>query len=126
MKKPKIYLAHSSKYDFQSELYQPIKQSALMDDYDFVFLLDTPDFLPNTKELIKSYDAVVAEIGYPTTGAGIEIGWADAFGIPLIFIHKDDFKPAAYYYDMGENIISYVSSGDMIEKLQQVLKHLAD
>jgi len=70
MKKPKIYLAHSSKYDFQSELYQPIKQSSLMNDYDFVFLLDTPNFLPNTKELIKSYDAVVAEIGYPTTGGG--------------------------------------------------------
>lgn len=120
--KPKIYLAHSSKYDFQSEFYQPIKQSPLMDD--FVFLLDTPDFLPNTKKLIKSYDTVVAKIGYSTTGGGIEIGWADAFNVPLILIHNKNFHPAPYYSDMSENIISYDSPEDMVGKLQKILKRL--
>ena len=93
-----------------------------MNNYDFTFLLDQSNYLPNTKELIKSYDAVVAEISYPSIGTGIEIGWADAFRVPLILIHKEDFRPAPYYNDLSKDIIKYVSTKDMLIKLDKVFQ----
>lgn len=123
-KKKKIYLAHSSKYDYQANLYQPIKSSNLNNEYEFTYLLDQPIFLPNTKETIKSFDAVVAEIGYPSTGAGIEIGWADAFRVPLVLIHSSEYQPATYYKELTEYIIAYNSNADMIAKLQDTLSLL--
>jgi hypothetical protein len=34
----KIYVSHSSNYDYQNELYFPLKSSGLMREYDFFFL----------------------------------------------------------------------------------------
>lgn len=122
--KPQIYLAHSSKYDFQNELYKPIKASLLMSDYDFIFLLDTPNYLPNTKELIKTYSLVIAEMSYPSTGAGIEIGWADAFNIPIILIHNELFNPPPYLKTMSPFILKYNKANDIPILLAPILEEL--
>ena len=122
--KPKIYLAHSSKFDFKNELYKPIKDSNLGEKYDFIYLLDNPDFLPNTKNLIKSYSLVIAEISYPSTGAGIEIGWTDAFNIPIIFIHNELYNPPQYLKTMSPHILKYNNSNEIPLLLEPVLKEL--
>jgi hypothetical protein len=93
-----------------------------MGEYDFVFLLDTPNYLPNTKELIKSYSAVVAEMSYPSTGAGIEIGWADALNIPIIFIHNELYNPPPYLKTMSPHIIKYDKPTEIPLQLEPVLK----
>ena len=122
--KPQIYLAHSSNYDFQGGLYKPIKSSHLMSMYEFIFLLDKPDNLPNTKELVKSYSAVIAEMSYPSTGAGIEIGWADALRIPIIFIHNELYNPPPYLKTMSPHIIKYDKSTEIPLLLEPVLKRI--
>lgn len=122
--KPSIYLAHSSKFDFKNDLYEPIKRSNLADIYDFIYLMETPGNLPNTKEMIRSFNAVIGEISYPSTGAGIEIGWADALGIPLVLIHNQSYNPPEYY----KTISSYVSEYDNAENIPEIiapaLKHI--
>lgn len=94
--KPTIYLAHSSKFDYKKDLYEPIKRSNLASLYDFIYLMDNPGNLPNTKEMIRKFHAVIAEISYPSTGAGVEIGWADAFDMPIILIHNNTYNPPEY------------------------------
>ncbi len=122
--KPQIYIAPSTKYDFQRELYQPLKDSTLPETYDLFYPHDKTGNPTNSRELIKNYWAVVAEISYPSTGAGIEIGWADAFEVPLIFIHQEDFEPSSYYYDMTEHVLSYEDSEEMVNKLMYSLRSI--
>jgi hypothetical protein len=95
-----------------------------MSDYDFIFLLDTPNYLPNTKELIKTYSAVIAEMSYPSTGAGIEIGWADAFNIPIIFIHNELYSPPPYLKTMSPYIVKYEKPEEIPILLEPILPNL--
>jgi hypothetical protein len=113
----KIYLIHSTKYDFKDELYNPIKESELIDKHDFIFLFDLTSHPDNTKGMIKSSDLVIAEVSYPTTGGGIELGWADAFNIPIICIHKKGQLGSKYATILTNKVIEYSSPEDMIEKL---------
>ncbi len=88
-----IYVAHSRKFDFEAELYGVIRHSSLFEDYDFVFphekssgLFDSNTYLSNSCEL------VVAEVSFASTGLGIELGWADSFGIPIVCLFKKGEK----------------------------------
>ena len=42
----------------------------------------------HTKEDIESSDLIVAEVSIPSTGSGIELGWANAAGKPIIAFHQ--------------------------------------
>lgn len=118
---PKVYVSHSSNFDFTSELYQPLKLSNLVNKFDFILPHDGQPYQSGAKDLIKTCAKVVAEISFPSTGSGIEIGWADAFEIPLIILHNNNVTPSRYYYDLAENVLSYGSVEEMITKLADVL-----
>lgn len=115
--KPIVYLAHSSKFDFKNKLYEPIKRSKIGNLYDFIYLMDNPGNLPNTKEMIQTCQAVIGEISYPSIGAGIEIGWADAFDIPLILIHNHSYNPPEYYKTFSSYLLKY----DDPERIPEIL-----
>jgi hypothetical protein len=120
--KPKVYLAHSSKFDYKNDLYLPIKRSSLPSLYEFIYLLDNPQNLPNTKDMIQTFQVVIGEISYPSTGAGIEIGWADAFGIPIILIHNQSYSPPDYYKTLSSYIIEYDNSEKIPDLIATPLK----
>lgn len=70
----KIFVAHSSMFDFINKLYIPLWGSRLNTLHD-IFLPQENGHEEVTKELIKSCDLVIAEVSMPSTGAGIELGW---------------------------------------------------
>jgi len=84
----KIYLAHSTKFDFQNDLYGPIKKSEAYGIHMFVLPHDKAEW-KNSREIIKNSDLVIAEVTYPSTGLGIELGWANAYDIPIICIYRE-------------------------------------
>ena len=75
----KIYISHSTGFDYQKELYEPIKNSELYNSHEIIFPHDKSSEVSNSKEVIKGCDMVIAEVSYPSTGMGIELGWADGF-----------------------------------------------
>ena len=81
----KIFVSHSSSYDFRNELYKPLKEA---------FGSKHELFLPHeskpsrTEEIIKESDIIMAEVSYPSTGQGIELGWASCHGKRIIAIRK--------------------------------------
>jgi hypothetical protein len=83
----KIYLAHSTGFDYKKELYKPIRGSQLNKE-NKILLPHEKSIEPfNSKELFqKETNLIIAEISYPSTGT--ELGWADSFGIPVICIYK--------------------------------------
>jgi nucleoside 2-deoxyribosyltransferase len=87
----KIYIAHSKSFDYQTELYQPIKASPLFSQHEFIFPHETDMFI-NSKAIIKQCDLVIAEVSFPTIGEGIELGWADDAKIPVVCIYRENAK----------------------------------
>ena len=77
----KIYVAHSREFNFKKELYKPLRDSKLGNKTNFVFSHKTKAFSPSRKK-IKSVDYVIAEVSYPSTGLGIELGWANCIKFP--------------------------------------------
>lgn len=75
----RIYIIHSRNFDYQNELYLPIKQSYLVQKHEFIFLFDENSNQGSTKEIIRNCDLVIAEVSFSSIGSGIELGWADAF-----------------------------------------------
>lgn len=59
----KIYISHSSEYDYLNRIYNPIKKSNLTENNDFVFPHENK--IINTKEVIASSNLVIAEVSLP-------------------------------------------------------------
>jgi hypothetical protein len=112
----KIFVSHTKQSDYENELYKPLRASELSNKYDF-FLPHEGDRNVKTKDEIQASDLLLAEVSYPATGSGIEIGWADAANVPLLFIYKDGAKISGSLKYLTDNFIEYSSSGDLITKL---------
>lgn len=84
----KIYVSHSTAFDYQYELYNPIREFTKNATHEF-YLPHEKSHLPHdTKSVIKNSDLILAEVSFPSTGQGIELGWANIFEIPIIGIYK--------------------------------------
>lgn len=118
----KIYFAHSTSFDFKNELYSPIRNSDLNTKYQFILPHETSDTLFNSKQLIKTFDYVFAEVSYPSTGLGIELGWADSFGIPIIAFYRVENKISSTIAGITELVFEYNDSMDLVLKMKKVLE----
>ena len=113
----KIYVCHASSYDYNAELYDPLKHSPLAKEHDFFFPHDPENLQKNAKEIIHEYDLLLAEVSYPSTGQGIEIGRADAAGVPVLCVHKEGTRPSGALQFVTSDFITYASPAEMAEKL---------
>ena len=80
-----ISISHSTNFDFEKELYEPIKNSFRLRNHTFFF---PEDRVQNTRSVIKNCDIMIADVSYPSTGTGIEIGWASTVDKPIYCIYK--------------------------------------
>ena len=112
----KIYVSHSRHFDFKNELYDVLESSNLK--HDFIFPHKESDAPFNSKELLKNKNCglVLAEVSYPATGQGIELGWADAYAIPVICIYKKGSEISGSLKVVCETFIEYEK--DLVEKLR--------
>lgn len=115
----KIFVAHPGIIDFQGELYRPLRESELSKEHEI--------FLPHegkaqvTKELIKRSDLLITEVSAPSTGSGVEMGWADAFDVLILALHKKGTKRSKSVEYVTKEIIEYENAEDMIEKIKNFI-----
>jgi len=114
----KIYVCHSSGYDYQNELYDPLRGSDLKHE---IFLPHEHGAFLDTTQLIKDADLVIAEVSFPSTGQGIELGRAEVFGKKILCIHKAGTRYSSSLTFICKDFIEYTSSEDMVEKLRKYL-----
>lgn len=115
----KVYIAHSSAYDFKKELYQPLKNAYRETNHTFILPHDGEPI--NSKELLSSCDLVIAEVSFPSTGLGIELGWANAFSIPIVCIHRVDTKPSSALHFICKTFLTYHTEPELIARIREVL-----
>jgi nucleoside 2-deoxyribosyltransferase len=119
----KIYVAHASQFDFKDKLYTPLRASALNTEHEILLPQDGP-IEEITRDMINATDALVAEVSAPSLGVGIEIGWADAAGVPVIAMYEKDSHPSFSIDNAVSDRFEYESSDDMIAKLTAALQKL--
>lgn len=119
----KIFVAHSSNFDFKTKLYAPLRGSALNTEHEILLPQEGP-IEEITREMINHCDAVVAEVSAPSLGAGIEIGWADAAGVPVIAMYEKDSHPSFSIDNAVSDRFEYESAEDMLAKLEMALKKI--
>ena len=117
----KIYISHSMHFDYVNELYMPLKSSSLSHNHELIIPHENNIAIENTKDLIKSSDYVVAEVSYPSTGVGIELGWADDLKTPIICVYKEGVEISRSLTFITNRVFSYKSPDDMVEKLLGVV-----
>jgi hypothetical protein len=124
----KIYIGHSKELNFKDDLYLPIRESQLNSKHEIILpheiYKEVSDFI--TKDIIKTCDVMVAEVSFPATGLGIELGWANAYERPIICIHRKSSKISGSLKVVCENFIEYKDKKDLIEKLGSALSTLWD
>jgi hypothetical protein len=120
----KIYVCHTTSFDYQQELYRPLKQSSLNKEHQIILPhFEGPEMF-DSKSLLPSVNLVVAEVSFLSTSMGIEIGWANMLQKPIVFIYKESTKPSRSLKAVSENFIEYANSEDMVQKLQEFIQGL--
>lgn len=110
-----IYVSHSKNFDYKNELYYPLK--SLVEKYDFVFPHEDSEKSYPTKKLFqeKKCDLVIAEVSYPATGQGIELGWADILNIPILCVHKKGKSISGSIKLISKEVFEYSNGHELLE-----------
>ncbi len=113
----KVYVTHASTFDYQTELYKPLRASNLNTKHQLILPHENSSNLFSTKDFISQQELIIAEVSYPSTGQGIELGWADINKVPIICIYKSGTRPSSGLKMITEHFIEYNSPTDIIQKL---------
>lgn len=117
----KIYVSHASSFNYQTELYGPVQ--ATVDVEHELFLPHASNSQGVlSRDIIPQCDLVLAEVSHPSTGQGIELGWASSTGIPIVCLYKAGSTFSSSLRFVSSTFIEYVSSDDMSKKLKLILQ----
>ena len=114
----KIYVGHSTKYDYKNEIYKPLLDSILSKKVEFILPHNT-DKTFNSKEVIENSNLFIAEISLPSLGLGIEIGRAEMKGKKILCICNDKDKVPSSLKYVNVDVITYSDRNDMIRKIEE-------
>jgi nucleoside 2-deoxyribosyltransferase len=121
----KIFLSHPTSVDFKKELYEVLQNSFLASQHEFIFPhQEGTDVAFHSKELFqsRSCDLVIADVSVPRIGVGIEMGWAEMSGIPVMCIYKKGSDVSGSAKLVTKKFIEYADSNDLINKLSIELR----
>ena len=121
----KIYLAHPKSINYKDEIYLPIRNSSLNRSHDFIFPYENFEKPFNSKDLIWNHDIdlLIAECSEPSTGLGIEIGWADARSIPVLCVYKGGSKISNSLSLIAYNVAEYTKENFIYILETNILKN---
>lgn len=115
----KIYVGHPSSIDFVEELYEPLKQSSIAEKHELVFPHEESDAPFDSREFLREdCDLFVAEVSEPSTGLGIELGWADRSGVPIICFFRQGTEPSSSLEALDTEVKEYSSLEELVELIQ--------
>lgn len=121
----KIYISHSTSFNYQGELYEPFERM-FSSSHELLFPHNKSLAQFQAKELFKTNgcEVVIAEVTLPSIGMGIELGWANMFEIPIICIHKEDSAPSNSLQLITSKFIPYKDISDIQVELNSMLDEL--
>jgi len=120
----KIYVAHSNSFDYKKELYEPIRKSDINNKYEIILPHEVTTEQFNSKRVLKKCNLVIAEVSYPSTGQGIELGWANMYDVPIVCYYKKGTKPSGALKVVSDEIFQYDSPKDLIQQINKYISKI--
>jgi hypothetical protein len=119
-----IYISHCGNYDYENELYKPLKESKLAGMHHFFLPHEPENTDTDAISELKHTDVLVAEASFPSTGQGIELAQARAAGVPIVCFYKTGAKTSRSLRFVTDKMIEYGDIHDLLAKLQTELDQL--
>ncbi|QQG51062.1 MAG: hypothetical protein HZB75_00945 [Candidatus Saccharibacteria bacterium] len=121
-----IYISHcGGDYDYENELYVPIKESDLSRIHHFFLPHEAQNIDTDAVTELKHTDILVAEASFPSTGQGIELAQAKAANVPIICFYKKGVKTSSSLRFVTNKVVEYTDMSDLLTKLRVELDLLA-
>ena len=118
----KIVVTHSSDITWKEEFYNSLRKLIEDNKCEIIFPQEEGKRIIITKEIIKNYDLVIAEVSFPSTGQGIELGWADIYGKSILCLYKEGRNYSGALKYITDKFIEYKDSEDIFYKLAEFIK----
>ncbi len=112
----KLYLSHASNFDYQTELYAPLK-AGLPADFEVYYPHDPENNGKYSKDILESCDVVLAEVSRASTGQGIELGWANAANVRILAFYNQGSTPSGAVKHIASDVFEYSSVEDLIQQI---------
>lgn len=120
----KIYFGHARiNNESINELYSAIKESPVNGLHEVVLPKDR-DSSFDSKEFLKSCDLMFAEVSIPSTGLGMEIGWAVLYGIPIYCVYKKGSKISNSLKFITSNFFEYETYEELTQYIEKVVNEI--
>lgn len=120
-----IYVAHSRTFDFQKELYQPIRTSSLYTVHTFTLPHETSGKPFNSKEYLRNQcDVLIAEVSHPSTGIGIELGWADGYGVPIVCVYMKGSTISDSLKTISTRFVEYADGTELVSGIEAAINQI--
>ena len=128
MKKVYLAISYSKRKNFDKEV-TVLKQFFFNRGIDLLVFVDQYNFKQNEEKLmmqtaftaIDSCDLLIAELTTKSIGVGIEIGYAYAKNIPILYLHKEQAAYSTTASGSANYHITYSNEIDLIKKLHNLL-----
>jgi hypothetical protein len=65
---------------------------------------------------------MIAEVSHPSIGLGIEMGWADSMGLPIICAYRKGSKVSESIRMISSNIVEYSDPEQMVLEINRILR----
>lgn len=118
-----IYVTHSKNFNYEAELYKPLKASRLNKRFSFLLSSDFENF-SIARDVIRKVDCLICEVTYPTIEIGVEMEWARNLNIPIVCAA---FKGTGVSKDvrmLSHKVIEYNCSEDLMLQLEIAIAEL--
>ena len=119
----RIYVAHTKFDGFFDKLYKPLMTSELHRWHSLIFPHELSSVSFDSRAMFFGRDChlVIAEVTHRSTSLGIELGWANALGMPIICVHLLRTLSSSSLGAISKDIIEYTWPETLIEKLLPVV-----
>lgn len=117
----KIYVTHSTSFDYKTELYSSLRASQLNINNEIILPHEKSDEPYNSVEFIKTCDLLLAEVSFPSTGQGIELGIAYIFKVPILCLYRKGMKPSSSLSVITKKILEYRDAHEMIRCIEKIM-----
>lgn len=84
----RIYFGHSRGFDYVNYYYKPIEENKRLQKETLIFPHKNNASNSNKRDFYSNLDLFIAEVSYPATGLGIELGWAKDDNVPIYCFYK--------------------------------------
>ena len=125
MRKAYFAINYSRKAEFEKEV-SALNRLFSKNNVELLVFVEKYNLKPNEEEVmmktafneIDSSDILIAELSVKSIGVGIEIGYAYAKNIPIIYLHKEGTEYSTTAYGTATNSIKYKNIDDLISQME--------